>query len=172
MREVGSKYWEGLHELMDYLVDDGCKMETVVEIGTHLGESAVILAKYFDRVITYDPWEPKFLATYGYTVEQVEEIFARTTLTESNIFHYREPSLVGSTDYAERTVDFVYIDGWHRVIPVVVDIMAWLPKIKRPGWIGGHDYTTHDYSEVIPGVMYTLGEPDATFSDTSWVKKL
>ena len=34
----------------------------------------------------------------------------------------------------------VYIDGDHRKEPVLADINAWLPKVKKGGIIGGHDY--------------------------------
>lgn len=41
---------------------------------------------------------------------------------------------------AEGTLDFVFIDGDHSYDGTKTDIVLWLPKIKKGGWIGGHDY--------------------------------
>jgi hypothetical protein len=44
--------------------------------------------------------------------------------------------------------DLVYIDAGHYDEDVRVDIEAWLPHMKRPGIISGHDYT----NTSVPGV--------------------
>ena len=36
--------------------------------------------------------------------------------------------------------DFVFIDGDHSYDGARLDIKLWLPKVKKGGWIGGHDY--------------------------------
>jgi predicted O-methyltransferase YrrM len=38
------------------------------------------------------------------------------------------------------SLDFVYIDGDHRLKPVIKDIVHYWPKVKMGGLIGGHDY--------------------------------
>ena len=54
-------------------------------------------------------------------------------------------SLNGSGRFEDGALDFVYIDGNHAVDPVRDDIMAWWPKVKIGGIVGGHDYfTRHD----------------------------
>lgn len=44
--------------------------------------------------------------------------------------------------------DFVFIDADHSERSVTEDIMDWQPKVKRGGWLGGHDY-----SRKFPGVI-------------------
>ena len=38
------------------------------------------------------------------------------------------------------TLDFVFIDADHSYEGAKQDIAAWYPKVKKGGWIGGHDY--------------------------------
>jgi hypothetical protein len=49
--------WElkGLHDLCQWLVDRGCNMGLCIEVGSFMGESALVFAQYFDAVICVDP---------------------------------------------------------------------------------------------------------------------
>ena len=69
------------------------------------------------------------------------------------------------------TFDFIYIDGLHTYEQIKKDISNYLPLLKPNCLIGGHDY--HDvWNGVIMGVHESLGIPDMTFKDTSWIKKI
>jgi len=68
-------------------------------------------------------------------------------------------------------LDFVYIDGLHTYEQVSRDIDNYLQIIKPSGSIGGHDYH-RVYQGVINAINEKLGEPDKTFKDTSWIKKI
>ena len=46
--------------------------------------------------------------------------------------------------FAPESVDFVYIDANHSYTYVRDDIQTWLPKVKKGGIIGGHDYDWSD----------------------------
>jgi predicted O-methyltransferase YrrM len=50
-----------------------------------------------------------------------------------------EQSTVAARDFLDGYLDFVYIDANHSYTFVKEDILAWLPKIKKCGVIGGHD---------------------------------
>lgn len=52
------------------------------------------------------------------------------------------------------TLDFVFIDGDHSYEGCKNDIALWLPKIKKGGWIGGHDYA----HPKLPGVSRAVNE--------------
>lgn len=43
--------------------------------------------------------------------------------------------------FQNNSLDFVYIDGNHQYKFVKQDIKLYYPKVKKGGWIGGHDYT-------------------------------
>lgn len=59
--------------------------------------------------------------------------------------------------YDDKSLDFVFIDGNHGYDAVINDIMAWLPKIKNGGWIGGHDYNHPSLPGVTQAVQDCLG---------------
>ena len=40
----------------------------------------------------------------------------------------------------DNSLDLVFIDAGHSYRKCKADILAWLPKVKTGGWIGGHDY--------------------------------
>lgn len=66
--------------------------------------------------------------------------------------------LVMRTDEAchlvpNRSLDFVFIDADHSYDAVVDDIVKWTPKVKRGGWVGGHDYNLK-----WPGVVQAVDE--------------
>ncbi len=49
----------------------------------------------------------------------------------------------------DESLDFVYIDANHELIPVLKDIYAWVPKVKKGGIIAGHDYVSRrDWPQV------------------------
>ena len=50
-------------------------------------------------------------------------------------------SVHAAAAFADKALDFVWIDGDHELQAVRDDIRTWLPKVKSGGWIGGHDYT-------------------------------
>lgn len=49
-------------------------------------------------------------------------------------------STVVSNLFADKSLDFVFIDASHKYKDVCNDINAWLPKVKLTGMIGDHDY--------------------------------
>jgi hypothetical protein len=52
----------------------------------------------------------------------------------------RKWSTEAAKDFADNSLDFVYIDGNHDFAHTTEDINAWLPKIRPDGMICGHDY--------------------------------
>jgi hypothetical protein len=59
--------------------------------------------------------------------------------------------------YKNESLDFVFIDADHTYESVLLDAQAWLPKIKRGGYLGGHDYH-RDWPGVIKAVEELFSE--------------
>ena len=89
-----------------------------------------------------------------------------------NVIHHHVNSEEGSKLFKDGSFDFVYIDGNHIYEFVKLDLKCWVPKVKRPGWIGGHDYQHKRAPGVKPAVLEALGEIDNHFSETSWIRRL
>ena len=51
-----------------------------------------------------------------------------------------KPSQEAVKDFADESLDFVYVDGNHIFKYVVDDIYEWSKKVKKGGIISGHDY--------------------------------
>lgn len=139
-RDKGTKQYSGLMTLIKELP----YTETMVEVGSANGESALIFAQSekIANVICVDNWE-----------YNAEKCFDRLTANNPKIQKVKNGSLEEAREYADRSLDGVYIDANHKYLNCKNDIKAWLPKIKKGGWIAGHDY-----SMDFPGVMLAVAE--------------
>lgn len=52
-------------------------------------------------------------------------------------------SLDAATQFADGSLDFVYIDAAHDLPSVINDLKAWTPKVRAGGIVSGHDYAKH-----------------------------
>ena len=57
----------------------------------------------------------------------------------------RTDSMNGSMIFQDESLDFVYIDANHAYDFVKYDILNWLPKVKKGGYLMGHDYIAMDW---------------------------
>jgi hypothetical protein len=75
----------------------------------------------------------------------------------------RKTSVEAADSYENQSLDFVFLDAAHDYDSIRSDIIAWLPKVKIGGWIGGHDYTWNE------GIRRACKEllPEHT-NDPSW----
>ena len=165
---------EGLLDLIKELGDNSEK--TMIEIGSFVGESTVLFAKSFKKVIAVDPfladYDPADPTSYSFEFKNVYETYLDRTGDHQNI-----ETIVSTSDAAVDFLkgpkyDFIYLDGLHTYEGVKNDIINYLPLVKEGGVIGGHDYT--DQHEHLVGVYQAVNEifgaPDKVFKDNSWIK--
>lgn len=168
MRTESAK--QGLEDLCKYIntIQDTNKM-VMIEIGAFHGDSTVIFAKYFKKVYTVDPWENGLGdITNSVDMEETYNIFKDNISCFDNIIPIRGYSVDVSSQFGDGAFDFVYIDGMHDYKNVKQDIVAW--KDKAVNFIGGHDYRSK-FQGVVNAVNETLGKPEKTFKDSSWITK-
>ena len=149
----------------------GNKEITIVEIGSYMGESAAIFAKQFPnaKVICIDPWEGGYDGSDFASVSDFNNIEG-----QFNLRMKMYPNIKKRKGYSldfEIPFDFIYIDGIHTYEGVKSDILHWKPFAKEGAVIGGHDYV-RGWDGVISAVNETLGKPDKTYLDGSWIKKI
>ena len=168
LRNTPRVYWTALENenKVDGLIDLCEKYlkptDKCVEVGCFSGVSSRVIALHCGELHCIDPW------SWG-AVAQAEQMFDSMLADYPNITKVKMTSIEASKQYADGSLDFVYIDADHAYASVVEDINAWKPKVKPGGYIAGHDSYM---PEVLKAVMDCLGEPLQYFTDTSWIVKL
>jgi hypothetical protein len=64
---------------------------------------------------------------------------------EDRAIMVRATSEIAADMFNDNSLDFVYIDANHAYDYVVQDIELWYPKVKKGGFICGHDYLGLDW---------------------------
>ncbi len=85
----------------------------------------------------------------------------------------RQPSVEAAKLFSDESFDFVYIDGNHLYEQVKADIAAWVPKVRKGGWLIGDDFnwllrTDHVAAAVIEAFGYGYG----VMADTWFTKRV
>jgi len=119
------------------------------EIGVERGRFSVVLLDKNPNLKLYgiDPW-----ITYDkypdYQSQEQLDFFRQSTidrLTKHKVIDrfemIKQFSAEAVKEFKDESLDFVYIDGNHDLLNVVLDITLWSPKVRKGGIIGGHDYT-------------------------------
>jgi len=156
----------GLIGMMNSISKERSKISTLVEIGSHLGESTTIFLAYelIEKMYCVDPWnqDPIYEKTFDSRLQPFIE--------DKKCLKLKESSEQASKKFLNNSIDMVYIDGNHDYEYVKFDIETWYPKIINGGILSGHDY-----SDVHPGTKLAIDEFIAkrkinlhTFSDSSW----
>jgi hypothetical protein len=116
-----------------------------VEVGVARGKFSEVLcgANPGLRLYSVDPWQ----AYKGYRdyldQERLDGFYgeAKARLARfPNCTLVRKFSMDALADFADGSLDFVYIDGNHEIPWVLDDICWWSTKVRPGGIVAGHDY--------------------------------
>lgn len=168
---------QGLMELIDYVGEYGdLSQMTMIEIGAYAGDSTVIFAEHFGKVITIDPfvngYDPKDPTSSIASFELVYKKFQDQTGNYDNIEVLKMTS-DEAISHITCSVDFVYIDGNHSYEQVKKDIENYKALLSTGSLIGGHDYWEgYEWIGVKQAVNEAFKKPDKTFPDGSWIVEL
>jgi predicted O-methyltransferase YrrM len=146
----------------------------VIEVGTFIGSSAFAMLpmiKSFDGRLLCVDW---FVGTGEKTLDEVTLFSLKhdiLSILRHNLqlegYLDRVEILVGDSGkshrwIANRTADFIFIDGDHRYTGCKSDLEGWFPKLKRDGIIAGHDFDVR-MEELPPGFVDEFCERDCQF---------
>lgn len=136
-----------------------------VEIGSFIGVSSELIAQYCKSLFCVDIWLHYFEIPNS-DMDNAEAEFDAMVSNYTHIHKIKKRSVEASQDFENESLDFIYVDGSHEYQDVKDDLLAWIPKVKKGGYICGHDFTN-------TGVNKAIGETldkskITTFSDTSW----
>jgi predicted O-methyltransferase YrrM len=148
----------GLKDLIEKLPSN----ITMAEVGTYAGESAKIFldSGKIDKIYCIDLWHIEDWAEAEKEVDKIDD---------PRLVKLKMSSERAVNEFADESLDFCYIDANHYYEPCKLDITLYKPKVKKGGFIGGHDFKMES---VRRAVDETIGYPDFVFKDSSWLKRI
>jgi len=156
--------WFDYKNVYDYftrIIRDGGH---IVEVGSWKGKSSSYLAVNImntNKKIKFDcidTWkgsnESQHINDQYVKSDTLYDLFLDNIKPVGSVINpIRMTSIEASQLYKDNSIDIVFLDACHEYECLIQDIKAWLPKIKKGGIIGGHDYTPS-----WPGVMRAVDE--------------
>jgi hypothetical protein len=161
--------------MVEWAPDDGARF---VEVGVWKGRSAafmgVEIANSGKNIEFYavDHWKGSIEHQGFKDLKDLYEIYSENIERARPIVKdLRMPSLEAVNQFADGSLDFVFIDGSHEYQDVKDDIRAWLPKIRKGGVLAGHDYyPLHpEFSGVNQAVEEVLGKNNINAQEDCWI---
>ena len=131
------------------LLIDKLNLKDGVEIGVDKGEfSLKLLSKSkLEKLYCVDTWQDDFGSDYRpgcYDKDGNKRYVEAINILGDYIrcgraIPVRNSSVEAAAKFPDESLDFVYIDGDHS-LAMLLDLYAWLPKVKIGGIVSGHDY--------------------------------
>jgi len=162
--EQNNNNCKGLYDMMKEISKPDF---TMVEIGSFAGVSSMLFAEMCSKVFCVDRW-------IGYSEVDIQKVslaelkFNQVCKQYANISKMKMDSVTAAGLFQDASLDIVYIDGGHDYDSVITDLVTWIPKIKKGGWITGHDIDI----DVRIAVEEIIGTNYKTYTDSSWAKQL
>src|SRR3990167_4947294 len=125
----------GLYALVSQFYKPHFKM---VEVGSLEGISTLLFSHCVDMVYSVDCYDYKVPETgripeHDQMFIEAERMFIARTKDVPNIIKVKKTSVEAAKDFADQSLDAVYIDAEHDEDSVREDIRTWRPKIKPGG---------------------------------------
>ncbi len=169
---------EGWMTLLDlvWLYKTAKTADTFVEVGSWAGRSShAILSGSKGKVWCIDTWkgakDPQDLTNPMAKERDMLEVFKKNVGHFPNLNIVVKPSVEAAKDFADGSIDVIFIDAGHTYEEVLNDIDAWLPKVKSGGILCGHDYLPNTWMGVVDAVNLRFNKPDEVI-DWIWVHKV
>ncbi len=131
----------------------------IVEVGSYAGVSSDLFARFCKKLYCVDIWEGDYEG-----MREAERMFDEVLEAHKNIMAIQNYSLIAALDFSDGELDMVYIDGGHGYENVKEDIQAWMPKIKKGGWLTGHDI----HLDTVRAAVEEITTEYKRYNDESW----
>lgn len=143
-----------LKERFNQFVQQLPKDAVVAEIGVQEGTFArfIVMHAHPKKLYLIDCWEhqdPQIFDDPDANVEQSKQdkIYndvKRKFESNPNVVVLKKYSPQAASLFKDEYFDWIYIDSNHAYEAVKADLDAWWPKVKRGGYMCGHDYIAFD----------------------------
>lgn len=158
-------------DLPQFFVEMGYKIGA--EVGVDKGEFAEKLCRAGLKVYAVDPWRYDDDYIDRHSQERLDSFYehAKQVLAPyPDSVVIRKTSMEAVQDFANESLDFVYIDANHQLRYVIEDLVEWSKKVKKGGVIAGHDYiyTNPRTRAGICHVIYAVNAFAVAYKIKSW----
>lgn len=158
-------------ELPKFFKEMGYKVGA--EIGVAKGEFSEKFCKVGLALYAIDPWQSYKDYEDSRGQEKLDSLYEQTKRRLEpypNCTIIRKTSMEAVLDFADESLDFVYIDGNHQFKYVTEDISEWSRKVKKGGVISGHDYiyTNPRTQAGICHVIYVVNAYTQAYKIPNW----
>lgn len=166
--------WFDYKNTYDFLLSKTPDNGIFVECGAWLGKSSAYLCDSAqNRVNVYivDTWEGSLSETDPtYIMAQNNDIYKMflDNMGNRRFTPIRSLSENAVNQFDNDSCDVVFIDMTHTYEHVKKDIEIWFPKVKKYGYIAGHDYQ-RDWPDVVRAVNEFFGPQNLILMDTCWI---
>lgn len=145
----------GRNNLAEWLHD--LDFRVGVEIGVDEGKYSEIICEANPQMKMYgvDPYELYRGYTEYETAEELKKAYEEAKNCLSKFPKYifvNKSSMDAVKNFADGSLDFVYIDANHADPYITWDIEGWSKKVKSGGIVSGHDYTEGNDWKVVEAV--------------------
>jgi len=124
---------------------------TIVEIGCYLGRSLCclgLMAKEANKGL-------KIVGIDNNSIGGSDAL--RHNLKGANLDDFvnfiAKPSVEAAEAFADDSIWLAFIDGSHTHTDVRDDILAWMPKVAKDGWLAGHDALMHTVAQPVHAML-------------------
>jgi hypothetical protein len=143
----------------------------IVEVGSWKGKSVAYLGVEIinsgkdikvDAIDTWGEMDSEKYHTsdvYVKTNTLYQLFLGNISSVSSVVTPIRMTSLDAAKLYEDESIDVVFIDACHEYQCVKDDIAAWFPKVKRGGYVSGHDYPWSGEDAVKRAVDESIPQP-------------
>ena len=170
--------WESptpwIHDRFDDFLDCMPHNAIAVEVGVQGGGFAAYMLKKTNpkQLFLIDCWVYQDPNIYDDEEANVsndlqENLYQETKqrfANDSRVTVLRDFSKNAVSQFADESLDWVYIDANHSYDAAKEDIDLWWPKIKRGGILSGHDYAVRPFFGVVQAVNEFLIKNSLSFS--------
>ena len=127
----------------------GKKDLVIVEVGVATGSNSVLMLENLDikKIYLVDPYV-EYMEN-GVLVNPEHITKDKDLKKYKQIVWVKKFSVDAVKDFKDKSVNFVYIDANHQYEFVKEDIEVWLPKVKKGGILGGHDYNEAGVKQAV-----------------------
>jgi len=163
--------WFNFQKFYSKIVENANDNSHFVEIGVWNGSSTAYMGVEiynsgkkikFDAIDCFETGND-YTINDNYNYNKVKENLIE--LINYNVVNLiKNYSIDASNNYENESIDFCFLDGDSSYDGVKVDILNWLPKIKKGGILAGHDYDPY-HEGVYKAVNDTLGEKNILKED-------